>query len=337
MTRHAQRVPRPWGPALAAGGVVAALAAGVGVWALTREPPASNAAATTGTETGTASSPAARDAARPAVPAPAPGWATTRAQALERLAAAEQLLAGTAGQVDDEATRAAVAQAADQVRTALDPPVPDLAAVVALGSAGAGLGAASERLAQAHEAWTAARSAEEQARQAAAAWVGTADCGVPGPEGIPARDASTTLYTSVPEASGDGSNGHLPRSAMTPLGWCTDSQGHQQWLRSDAAAALTALNDVFRARFGENIAVDLSYRSYDDQVRARQIFGSLAATPGTSNHGLGTAIDTWESDYYAFGSERYEWLVAHGPEHGWVCPAATERGNEEYWHFEYTG
>ncbi len=124
---------------------------------------------------------------------------------------------------------------------------------------------------------------------------------------------------------------------MTPLSWCTDALGHQQWLRTDAAAAMVRLNEAFRAEFGENIAIDLSYRSYEDQVRAKKLFGGLAATPGTSNHGLGLAIDTWEWKAYDFGSARYEWLVAHGPDYGWVCPAATEKGNPEYWHFEYVG
>jgi hypothetical protein len=344
VTRHAQRAPRPWGPALAAGGLVAALVAGGAAWALTREVPERTPATTSGL-LGSAPVTGAEGASASTAPVGthAPGWVSVRADARERLGAAEQLLAATAGRVDDESLRVATERAAAELATALDgaPASPGLSVVVAVSSAAAALAAASDRLAQAHETWVAARAAEDEARRssaaAAARWVGTADCGVPGPEGIPARDAATTLYTSVPAQTGDGSNGHLPRSAMVALAWCTDSQGHQQWLRADAAAALTSLNEAFRARFGENIAVDLSYRSYDDQVRAQEIFGRLAATPGTSDHGLGTAIDTWESDYYDFGSERFEWLVAHGPEHGWVCPAATERGNTEYWHFEYTG
>ncbi len=145
------------------------------------------------------------------------------------------------------------------------------------------------------------------------------------------------MYISVPTVDGDGSNGNIPRSAMSALSWCADSHGNQQWLRADAAAALTELNAAFHAQFGENIGIDLSYRSYADQVRAKELFGSLAATPGTSNHGWGTAIDVWEWKAYSFGSARYEWLVAHGPDYGWVCPAATSSGNPEYWHYEYVG
>ena len=93
----------------------------------------------------------------------------------------------------------------------------------------------------------------------------------------------------------------------------------------------------FGAEFGVNIAIELSYRNYADLVGARELFGGLAAKPGTSNHGWGTAIDTWEWAAYDFGSPRYQWLVANGPAYGWVCPAATENGNPEYWHYEYVG
>ena len=126
---------------------------------------------------------------------------------------------------------------------------------------------------------------------------------------------------------------------MSPLGWCQDSQGNQQWLRADAADALTRMNEAFRTEFSENIAVDLSYRSYDDQVQMRDYYGTLAAQPGTSNHGTGPAIDTWEWQAYAFGSARYDWLVANAPSYGWAAPDWARQGgsNSEHWNFEYVG
>jgi type II secretory pathway pseudopilin PulG len=165
------------------------------------------------------------------------------------------------------------------------------------------------------------------------------DCGGPESYEPPKNDGSPVFYTSTPTASGDGSNGRMPRSAMAPLDWCTDGQGNQQWLRGDAARALTRLNADFRTEFGENIAIDLSYRSYADQVEMREWYGSVAAPPGTSNHGLGTAVDVWEWQAYGFGSARYEWLVENGPRFGWVAPgwARADGSNPEYWHFEYTG
>lgn len=222
-----------------------------------------------------------------------------------------------------------------------------------LTAAATALAQASAAVAAAQVAWEeeqAAQAAEEEAR---AAQDGSGhpsglggppstgagpDCGGPGSREPPKNDGPA-FYTSTPSASGDGSNGRVPRSAMAPLGWCTDGLGNQQWLRADAAAALTRLNEEFRAVFGENIAVDLSYRSYEDQVEMREWYGSVAARPGTSNHGLGTAFDVWEWQAYGFGSERYRWLVDNGPRFGWVAPgwARQDGSNPEYWHFEYTG
>lgn len=163
------------------------------------------------------------------------------------------------------------------------------------------------------------------------------DCG--GPDSYePPREQEVYFFTSTP-GEGDGSNGRIPASDMTALTWCVDSRGNSQWLRADAAAALIDLNTAFAAQFGENIAIDLSYRSFEDQSAMRDHYGSLAARPGTSNHGWGTAFDTWEWAAYGFGTERHQWLVTHGPDHGWVAPAwAREDGsNPEYWHFEYVG
>jgi len=147
------------------------------------------------------------------------------------------------------------------------------------------------------------------------------DCG--GAQTYQPSEGSTVFHTSTPTVEGDGTNGNVPRSAMTALSWCADSAGNQQWLRTDAAEALARLNEAFRAQFGENIAIDLSYRSYADQVAIRDALGSIAAPPSTSNHGWGLAIDTWEWAAYSFGTPRYEWLVANGPTYGWVSPSAS--------------
>lgn len=271
-------------------------------------------------------------------------WSTASRLATDRLDAATTLLADTDGEVADNGVRDALAAAMADTQGALDAgtEAPQAQQVSALSASYAALGTAADAVEAAHASWQAAQAkaaAERKASRPSGTWtIGAgADCGGKASYEAPTGDPAKALYTSVPTEDGDGSNGHMPRSAMTPLSWCANSLGYQQWLRTDAAAAMVRLNDAFRAEFGENIAIDLSYRSYDDQVRAKQLFGGLAATPGTSNHGLGLAIDTYEWKAYDFGSARYEWLVAHGPDYGWVCPAATEKGNPEYWHFEYTG
>lgn len=273
-------------------------------------------------------------------------WTTASIGAEVALARAEEALAQSAGKVADDAVRAHLEATADELRELVTaaPDDPSAEHTGAVTEATAALVAATDAVGQARAAWqaeqdaAAAAAAEEEAAAAAARSSRSgagADCGG---DGIAEPSSGgATLHTSVPTEDGDGSNGRLPRSAMTALGWCTDSLGNQQWLRTDAAQALVRLNDAFRARFGENIAIDLSYRSYDDQVRARELFGSLAARPGTSDHGWGTAFDTWEWAAYDVGSARHEWLVANGPVYGWYNPAASEPGNPEYWHYEYRG
>jgi LAS superfamily LD-carboxypeptidase LdcB len=272
-------------------------------------------------------------------------WATAAQTARPALAAAEAALVASEAKVADDAVRQALAVIVADLHAALDDP-PDTPTdddVATLADLTAQVAPATVLVTEAQTTWQAeqdaAAAAAAQPRSSARGWPydGAApDCG--SPESYePSRGG--TFHTSVPTEDGDGSNGNLPRSAMTPLPWCTDALGNQQWLRTDAAEALVRLNDAFRAQFGENIAIDLSYRSYADQVAIRAALGSIAAVPGTSNHGLGIAIDTWEWAAYTFGTPRYDWLVANAPSYGWVAPTwARQNGsNPEYWHYEYTG
>ncbi|WHP16942.1 M15 family metallopeptidase [Cellulomonas sp. ES6] len=81
-------------------------------------------------------------------------------------------------------------------------------------------------------------------------------------------------------------NGQIPSSALCELGFAPGQQ-----LRCDAAEALEQLDVAFTAAFGTHLVITDSYRSYGQQVACRQQKGSLCATPGTSNHGTGTAVD----------------------------------------------
>ena len=84
------------------------------------------------------------------------------------------------------------------------------------------------------------------------------------------------------------------------------------------------------ARAGIHLGVTDSYRPYDVQVRlAKQkglySRGGLAATPGTSNHGWGKAVDVNTS---AAGTA---WLRAHAAAYGFhTIP-------REPWHWEFRG
>jgi hypothetical protein len=69
-------------------------------------------------------------------------------------------------------------------------------------------------------------------------------------------------------------------------------------LIKEAAAAFNAMSAESKRRFKLELhatAPDCAYRDYDQQVYYHDLFlhhgGNLAATPGTSNHGLGLAVD----------------------------------------------
>jgi len=132
-------------------------------------------------------------------------------------------------------------------------------------------------------------------------------------------------------------NGRLPSSALVKV-----SYDHDQRMTPLAYQRWKLLNKVFKVRFGTNIPIDLSYRSYTEQVAMRRQFGTGAAVPGTSNHGWGMAIDLPDYRFskagklYNFGTVRYEWLKKNAPKYGWCNPPWAQRSgyNPEPWHFQ---
>jgi D-alanyl-D-alanine carboxypeptidase len=129
------------------------------------------------------------------------------------------------------------------------------------------------------------------------------------------------------------SNGHMPASALCPL-WGAPGQV----LRADAAAAFDRLSKAYAAQFGRPITVTDSYRSYAAQVACRQQKGDLCATPGTSNHGWGTAVDLGDG-VNSYGTATYDWMKANSTRFGWFHPSWAEPGGSkpEPWHWEFAG
>ncbi|PVU82177.1 peptidase M15 [Cellulomonas sp. WB94] len=279
------------------------------------------------------------------------GAAVTTVQA--QVAAAEPVLTASDGKVEDDTVRQALATAIEAARAAITaaaepaaPTAPDAAAILAAGTAvdtaRAAVEAAQATWQQAADAAAAAAAAKKSSTASPQPETGTSAGDLAAAAAAAKAKAAArgvpVWVTSVPTAPGDGSNGHMPMSSMCLIGWGTDQIGSPQYLRCDAADALTRLNDAFRARFGEQLAMDLTYRSYDEQVRIAAYYGALAAKPGTSSHGLGTALDVQEwPDVYGFGTERYAWLVANAPTFGWFAPARVRESGAypEYWHYEY--
>jgi rare lipoprotein A (peptidoglycan hydrolase) len=79
-----------------------------------------------------------------------------------------------------------------------------------------------------------------------------------------------------------------------------------------------------------NFQLESAYRSYEHQAELYEAYkrgtGNLAAAPGTSDHGLGKAIDLYPT-------AAQEWVRRNGRKYGWYWPPETG----EPWHFVYVG
>lgn len=126
--------------------------------------------------------------------------------------------------------------------------------------------------------------------------------------------------------------GRLDAADLAPIPWAP-----QHSVRADLVAGLVALNEAYRARFGRDLTVNSAYRTYDEQVAVYNPVdpNPLAAPPGCSNHGLGTAIDLSVGPR-GFDSPHYLWLEANGERFGWVHPdwAGPDGRLPEPWHWE---
>lgn len=130
-----------------------------------------------------------------------------------------------------------------------------------------------------------------------------------------------------------GENGRLKNNQLRSLSWAP-----QHRLTPAAADALERLNKAYKARFGKNLYVSDSYRTYARQVALKAAKGKFAATPGTSNHGWGLAVDLG-GGVNRFGTPEHEWMLANAPSYGWTHPSWAKQGQAtpEPWHWEFTG
>ncbi|MDR0482542.1 MAG: M15 family metallopeptidase, partial [Cellulomonadaceae bacterium] len=89
-------------------------------------------------------------------------------------------------------------------------------------------------------------------------------------------------------------------------------------------------NDLYRQTWGVNLRMSSSYRCIDGQIRV------ASATPGTSQHGWGLAVD-FLGPVARFGSAEHQWLRDHAPQFGWDHPTWARSGGSkpEPWHWEF--
>ncbi len=128
-------------------------------------------------------------------------------------------------------------------------------------------------------------------------------------------------------------NGMMPAAALCPL-WGAPGQS----LKPKAAAAFNAMSKAYAQQTGHPICVSDSYRSLARQYTVKASRGRWAATPGTSPHGRGVAVDLG-CGVQDFGHPAHLWLKQNAHIYGWYHPAWAEPGGPlpEPWHWQYAG
>ena len=195
---------------------------------------------------------------------------------------------------------------------------------------------ATHAAAEARDVVAAATSAVQARDAAAGITVAAQQISVTGDADAQAAAAEAARAEAVRVAglarSTDGyTNGSIPLKVL-----CAVSFAPSQRLRCDAAEALTRLNAAYRVAFGRDLSISGTYRTLDEQISTRAAKGTMAAVPGTSNHGWGLAIDL--SDVTSYRSAQYAWLKANAMTYGWRHPVYMDeggRGPHEPWHWEF--
>lgn len=135
--------------------------------------------------------------------------------------------------------------------------------------------------------------------------------------------------TSGAHAWGGHANGKIPPESMKAVG-----QGKHR-LEAVAADAFATMRAAAAAD-GVTLKLTDSYRSYDEQVAVRKKKGHVVATatPGTSVHGWGKAIDADVND-----PKTLAWLRANAHKYGWVNPPWAQQSGKSYepWHWQHEG
>jgi D-alanyl-D-alanine carboxypeptidase len=134
-------------------------------------------------------------------------------------------------------------------------------------------------------------------------------------------------------------NGRIPPGELArivPTDFDEDLQGPAV-MHPEAAWNYQRMRDAASAA-GVTLGISYSYRTFEKQAEKYAAYkahtGNLAAEPGTSNHGWGTALDLNIPSYPAANSDpQFVWLKANGPRFGFHNNDAPS----EPWHWDYEG
>jgi hypothetical protein len=125
-------------------------------------------------------------------------------------------------------------------------------------------------------------------------------------------------------------NGQIPLVQLVHV-------GGGQYLRPDVAAQWGLMRAACKAATGVTLGLTEGYRAYSRQVVLYQAYqtylrfgrpkANVAAVPGTSNHGLGTALDL--NNY----EPAWAWLQANAPKYGFTWTQGKASGERWHWVF----
>ncbi|MGH3380473.1 MAG: D-alanyl-D-alanine carboxypeptidase family protein [Actinoallomurus sp.] len=124
-------------------------------------------------------------------------------------------------------------------------------------------------------------------------------------------------------------NGLIPSRYLCPL----PQPGRM--LRADAALAFYRLNAAYKSHFGTQMCLTDSYRPLAEQQRIYSQRPGMAAVPGHSNHGYGTAVDLC-GGVQSQGSAQFNWLESNSKRYEFFHPSWAYSNPFEPWHWEYT-
>ena len=169
----------------------------------------------------------------------------------------------------------------------------------------------------------ASRARASRARVVSARASATAPAVVSSPEPL--------LPGCVGRESADYANGQLPSSAL-----CELPGGVDERLRPAAARSFVALSAAYAQALGRPPCVIDGYRTLGEQQQLRRTRPRFAARPGSSEHGLGLAVDLG-CGMLSSRSAETAWMRSNAARFGWVHPVWARPGGSrpEPWHWEY--
>ena len=141
---------------------------------------------------------------------------------------------------------------------------------------------------------------------------------------VTSQNGKSTGYAPTGRAKGAG---QVDISATIKIG--------NVHLRADAATEFQKMNAALKQATGKSLGITEGWRSYDRQVELYKLYksgrGNVAAKPGTSNHGRGTAVDI--NGYGNYNSPQFQWLLKNARNYGYSWD--TGKASGELWHWEY--